>query len=139
MEQAKGHTGNNIVTVLMQEKQIDLQASADFVGNHFTELMNTFLINKATLPSWGSKVDADVAEYCQCAIDSISARVNRVSVTGNALGHWVRGNLESVHPISILSSFLISFCSWSFATQRYFGEEHRTIQRTLRVTLYPPQ
>ena len=35
MEQAKGHTGNNVITVLRKAKGIDLQAASDYVGEHF--------------------------------------------------------------------------------------------------------
>jgi len=76
MEQAKGHSGNNVVTVLMKEKQIDLQTAADEVGVHFGVLMKRFIANKARLPSWGASVDFVIARYVK------------------ALGHWVSGNLQ---------------------------------------------
>ena len=77
MEQAKGHTGNNIVTVLMQERNIDLQAASDLIGMHFGELMARFAETKARLPSYGTAtVDAAVAKYVA------------------AMEHWVIGNLE---------------------------------------------
>ena len=76
MEQAKGHSGNNIVTVLMREKNIDLQAASDLVGEHFRTLMNRFMETKARLPSFGSGTDSAVAQYVA------------------AMEHWVIGNLE---------------------------------------------
>lgn len=76
MEQAKGHTGNNIVTVLMQEKNIDIQAASDYVGVYFAELMTRFVTDKKRLPSWGASVDANVALYV------------------SAMEHWVSGNLQ---------------------------------------------
>ena len=76
MEQSRGISGNNIVTVLMQEKQIDLQTASDLVGEHFRELMDTFTKNKKNLPSWGLPTDVSVAAYVQ------------------AMEHWIIGNLE---------------------------------------------
>ncbi|KAI0833261.1 terpenoid synthase [Trametes gibbosa] len=76
MEQAKGHTGNNIVTVLMRQKNISLQEASDLVGDHFTMLMGRFMEAKNQLPSFGAELDDAVAKYVV------------------ALGHWVIGNLE---------------------------------------------
>ncbi|KAI0635720.1 terpenoid synthase [Trametes polyzona] len=77
MEQAKGHTGNNIVTVLMRAKNIGLQDAADFVGEHFAVLMSRFVAAKKALPSFGAPgLDDAVAKYVA------------------ALEHWVVGNLE---------------------------------------------
>ncbi|KAI0649319.1 terpenoid synthase [Trametes meyenii] len=76
MEQAKGHTGNNIITVLMQEKAIGLQAASDFVGVHFADLMSRFVEVKKQLPSFGAGLDDAVAKYVE------------------AMQHWVIGNLE---------------------------------------------
>ncbi len=76
MEQCKGHSGNNIVTVLMKEKHMDLQPAADYIGEYFKVLMDRFITKKAEIPSWGRKVDADVALYVE------------------AMGHWIQGNLE---------------------------------------------
>ncbi|KAI0671543.1 terpenoid synthase [Trametes maxima] len=76
MEQAKGHTGNNIVTVLMQEKAIGLQASSDLVGVHFADLMSRFVEAKKQLPSFSIGLDDAVAKYVE------------------AMQHWVIGNLE---------------------------------------------
>ena len=76
MEQAKGHTGNNIITVLMKAKGVDLQAASDMVGDYFTKLMIRFVHGKSQLPSWGSDVvDAAVGAYVR------------------AMEHWVIGNL----------------------------------------------
>jgi hypothetical protein len=76
MEQAKGHRGNNVVTVLIKEYGFTLQEAADFVGLHFKKLMNRFLVDKKRLPSWGPSVDAGIALYVA------------------ALEHWIRGNLD---------------------------------------------
>lgn len=76
MEQAKGIGGNNIVTVLMQAKGIDVQAACDAVGEHCKLLMERYLDAKEKLPSWGPSVDCAVAGYVQ------------------AMEHWIIGNLE---------------------------------------------
>ena len=77
MEQARGLSGNNFVTVLMREHNIDLQAASDYVGAHFTALMDTFLRAKASLRSFGSAaLDDGVARYVA------------------AMEHWVIGNLD---------------------------------------------
>lgn len=63
MEQAKGHHGNNIVTVLMKEKKIGLQDAADYIGEYCHELMNDFLDAKASIGSFGPTVDAQIRRF----------------------------------------------------------------------------
>ncbi|KAJ3756329.1 isoprenoid synthase domain-containing protein [Lentinula raphanica] len=76
MEQSKGLEGNNIVTVLMKEKNLDLQGASDYVGSYFKILMDRYLDARKCLPTWGPEVDAGVALYL------------------DATAHWVRGNLD---------------------------------------------
>ena len=77
MEQARGLAGNNIVTVLMRDHDIDLQAASDRVGTHFATLMGTFERAKASLRSFGdAALDAAVARYVE------------------AMEHWIIGNLD---------------------------------------------
>ena len=76
MEQAKGHTGNNIITILCHEKNIDIQAASDYVGIYFGQLMDRFVADKVRLPHFGSALDTAVARYV------------------DAMGQWVIGNLE---------------------------------------------
>ncbi|EIN03697.1 terpenoid synthase [Punctularia strigosozonata HHB-11173 SS5] len=75
MEQAKGLSGNNIVTVLMQANGTTLQETSDYIGEYFRDLMDRFTAKKAMLPSWTPQVDAAVARYVA------------------AMEHWVIGNL----------------------------------------------
>ncbi|OJA08758.1 hypothetical protein AZE42_08877 [Rhizopogon vesiculosus] len=75
VEQAMGHTGNNIVTVLMQEQDAGIQEAADCIGVVFKQLMARFLKDKSRLPSWGAVIDRDVALYVK------------------GLADWVGGNL----------------------------------------------
>ncbi|KAG1882204.1 isoprenoid synthase domain-containing protein [Suillus subluteus] len=72
---AMGHTSNNIVTVLMREKDASVQEAADCIGVVFEQLMTRFLKDKSRLPSWGADIDRDVALYVE------------------ALTRWVGGNL----------------------------------------------
>ncbi|KIP11163.1 hypothetical protein PHLGIDRAFT_114823 [Phlebiopsis gigantea 11061_1 CR5-6] len=76
MEHAKGHTGNNIVTVLQKAMGIEIQAASDHVGEHFKVLMDRFLQGKKRLPSWGLPLDSAIAAYIA------------------AMEHWVIGNLK---------------------------------------------
>lgn len=72
MEQSKGHTGNNIVTVLMKENGTSLQETADFIGDHCKHLIENYLSAKKQLsPSLGK----DAAKFI------------------DAMGSWIIGNL----------------------------------------------
>ena len=71
-----GHTTNNVMTVLMQHKKLDIQGAADYVGVHYKGLIDTFLEAKRSLPSWNSKIDREVALYAM------------------AMENWVIGNLN---------------------------------------------
>ena len=76
MEQAKGHTGNNIVTVLMKAQGCDLQTASDLIGAHYAELMERYLAERERLPSFGPQIDDDVQLYLR------------------AMENWPIGNLE---------------------------------------------
>ncbi|KAF8501379.1 isoprenoid synthase domain-containing protein [Russula emetica] len=76
MEQAKGHTGNNIVTVLMKARGCDLQTASDIIGAHYAELMEIYLTDRERLPSFGPQIDGDVRLYIR------------------AMENWPIGNLE---------------------------------------------
>ncbi|KAH9838516.1 terpenoid synthase [Rhodofomes roseus] len=75
-EQAMGHPGNNILTVLMESEHCDLQTAADLAGGaRFKQIVDQFQADKALLPSWGPEMDAIVAEFVK------------------ALETWVVGNI----------------------------------------------
>ena len=76
MEQSKGISGNNIVTVLMHDKGMDIQSAVDYIGAYSKELTDRFINSQARLPSWGKSVDSQVARFIQ------------------GLGYWIKGNLE---------------------------------------------
>lgn len=66
MEQAKGLSGNNVLSVLMAAQNIDLQAASDHVGDVYAGLMNEYTEAKAELvsKSFGSEeLDAAVRKY----------------------------------------------------------------------------
>lgn len=75
MELSKGLEGNNFITVLMKTQNMDRQEACNFVGEYYEQLMDDFLSAKASLRSFGSKVDVDVHRYIE------------------ACQHWPVGNL----------------------------------------------
>ncbi|KAF8155792.1 isoprenoid synthase domain-containing protein [Crassisporium funariophilum] len=62
VEQSKGDT-HNMIPVVMNQEGIDLQTAVDFVGNMCKESINRFVEDRERLPSWGPKIDRDVAVY----------------------------------------------------------------------------
>ena len=82
MEQAKGHTGNNIVTVLMEAYDIGLQEASSRVGEVYAELMRAYLDARTCLrtrSSGNAPIDADIALYVK------------------AMENWPIGNIVSLH------------------------------------------
>ncbi|THH27414.1 hypothetical protein EUX98_g6777 [Antrodiella citrinella] len=76
MEQSMGHHTNNILTVLMKAKNLDLQGAADYVGVHFKVLMDQFLEDKKRLPSWGAEMDARVAQFVMASESWVVGNLN---------------------------------------------------------------
>ncbi|KAF9654288.1 terpenoid synthase [Thelephora ganbajun] len=62
-EQAGGHSANNLVTVIQQERGVDLQGAMDIAGDFLANYADEFNMWKDRLPSWGPEVDAAVSEY----------------------------------------------------------------------------
>lgn len=62
VEQSKGDT-HNMIVVVMNEEGLDLQSAVDFVGNLCKQSIDQFNDDRANLPSWGPKIDRDVAVY----------------------------------------------------------------------------
>ena len=58
-----GHTGFNVVTILMRERALTLQEAADAIGDEFSQMVRTFDEGRRQLPSWGPEVDAGVKAY----------------------------------------------------------------------------
>ena len=52
-----------MITVIMHQYGVDLQTSVDIVGNMCKASIDRFNEERARLPSWGAKIDRDVAIY----------------------------------------------------------------------------
>jgi hypothetical protein len=75
-EQAGGHSANNLITVIKEERGVGLQEAFDVAGQFFENYVEELLSCKELLPSWGPEVDEAVSRY----------------VTG--LECWVSGGIE---------------------------------------------
>ncbi|KAF7773405.1 hypothetical protein Agabi119p4_5572 [Agaricus bisporus var. burnettii] len=73
VEQSKGHTGNNVVTVLMNDRQIGLQEACDYIGDRCRQFMNDYLAARDELRA---TVGGDASRFI------------------DALGYWIIGNME---------------------------------------------
>ena len=62
VEQSKGDT-HNMIPVVMNQHGLDLQSAVDFVGKMCKDAIDRFVDDRAQLPSWGPKIDRDVAVY----------------------------------------------------------------------------
>lgn len=63
-----------MVTVVMHERDIDVQGAMDYIGGLHDRLVKSFLLAKDRLPTWGEPIDSQVARYV------------------HGLGNWVRAN-----------------------------------------------
>ncbi|KAF8268461.1 terpenoid synthase [Lactarius quietus] len=72
IEQASGHGGHNIVTVIMNEKGVDLDGALNWLGEYHGQVLSNFQEQYRMLPSWGLAVDADVKSFVE------------------RLGYWIR-------------------------------------------------
>jgi hypothetical protein len=52
-----------MITVIMHQYGVDLQTAVDIVGNMCKTSIDRFNEERARLPSWGAKIDRDVAIY----------------------------------------------------------------------------
>ncbi|KXN91677.1 Linoleate 10R-lipoxygenase COP4 [Leucoagaricus sp. SymC.cos] len=73
VEQSKGHTGNNVVTVLMKDRNIGLQEACDYIGVRCREFMNNYL---SACDELRATVSGDASRFVE------------------AIGSWIIGNLE---------------------------------------------
>ena len=76
VEQARGDDLHNMVTVIMRERDVDVQGAMDYIGVLHDRLVKSFLLAKDRLPSWGEPIDSQVARYV------------------DGLGNWVRANYQ---------------------------------------------
>lgn len=65
IEQAAGHGGHNIITVVMNEKQVDLHGALDWVAEYHGQILSEFQAQYRVLPSWGPIVDRKVKTYVE--------------------------------------------------------------------------
>ncbi|TFK19578.1 terpenoid synthase [Coprinopsis marcescibilis] len=75
VEQAKGDT-HNMIPVVMNQEGLDLQSAVDFVGDMCKAAIDRFIEEQNYLPSWGPKIDRDLAIYI------------------NGLADWIVGSLH---------------------------------------------
>jgi hypothetical protein len=79
MEQSKGHSGANVVTVIMKSKRVDVQTAVDFLGGYCEALTAQLLEAKRVL-----RARSDPAYFR----DAVSLM--------DAFGDWARGNVAYV-------------------------------------------
>ena len=117
MERDAGLDGNNLLTILMREKGLSLQQAVDYSGEMIRSLINTFQECRAQLPSFNEtmKMDGHKSDQVDQDIDK------DVQIYVQSLEYWITGNIY-----------------WSFATKRYFGTEHKEVERSLVVKLKEP-
>ncbi|KAG2008219.1 terpene synthase [Coprinopsis cinerea AmutBmut pab1-1] len=75
VEQSKGDT-HNMIPVVMHQEGLDLQSAVDFVGEMCKSAIDRFIEDQNYLPSWGPKIDRDLAVYI------------------NGLADWIVGSLH---------------------------------------------
>ena len=54
-----------MVVILMELRGFDLQTAVDFVGDLCRQTIDTFMENQQNVPSFGPRLDRDVALYMQ--------------------------------------------------------------------------
>ena len=65
IEQAAGHGGHNIITVVMNEKGVDLDGALDWVSEYHGQVLSEFHAQYCNLPSWGPTIDLKVNTYVE--------------------------------------------------------------------------
>ena len=54
-----------MIVILMQLRGFDLQTAVDFVGELCRQTIDAFVENQSNIPSFGPRLDRDVAMYVQ--------------------------------------------------------------------------
>ena len=103
-----GHANSNVLTVLQKDKAIDLQAAADYVGVYFRGLIDRFEADKSLLPSFGEELDVII----------------KLAITHGPFFLCLVANHVYRNHITMMENWVAGSLNWSFATDRYFGEEH---------------
>ena len=115
MERDYGLDGHNALTVLMREESLTLQQAANRAGQTVRDLISTIVDTKAELPSFNNCSDCRKTGEEERDVDK------DVHAYIDSLGTWIIGHIY-----------------WSFATQRYFGSEHKEVEHSLTVRLGKP-
>ena len=99
MEQAKGHPGNNILTVLMKAHNVGLQAAADMAGEHFSQFVQQFNDDKVTL----FKTKPDIAEQLKGPIYAMECMIS-----GNLYWSVQCKRYFGEHPEEVMSTRVVN-------------------------------
>jgi hypothetical protein len=65
IEQAAGHGGHNIITVVMNEKKVNLDGALDWVAEYHGQVLSEFQAQYQMLPSWEPAIDQKVKTYVE--------------------------------------------------------------------------
>ena len=65
IEQAAGHGGHNVITVVMNERGVDLNAALGWVAECPEHVLSVFQAQYRLLPSWGAMTDLKVKTYVE--------------------------------------------------------------------------
>ncbi|KAI0306221.1 terpenoid synthase [Multifurca ochricompacta] len=65
IEQAAGHGGHNIITVVMVEKGVNLDGALDWVADYHRQILSEFQAQYRVLPCWGPILDLKVKTYVE--------------------------------------------------------------------------
>ncbi|THU96145.1 terpenoid synthase [Dendrothele bispora CBS 962.96] len=74
VEQAQGDDLHNLVTIVMNQYDLDLPGAMKWIGNFHDSIAEKFLSTYKNLPDWGPVIDPQILRYV------------------DGLGNWVRGN-----------------------------------------------
>jgi hypothetical protein len=64
-EQAAGHGGHNILTVVMNEKGVDLDGALNWLAEYNGMVLSKFQVQYRMLPSWGPDMDPIVTAFVE--------------------------------------------------------------------------
>ncbi|KAI0306219.1 terpenoid synthase [Multifurca ochricompacta] len=64
-EQAAGHGGHNIITVVMSERGVDLDGALNWVAEYHGKVLSGFQAQHRMLPSWGPEMDSVVQSFIE--------------------------------------------------------------------------
>jgi alpha-muurolene/germacrene-A/gamma-muurolene synthase len=85
VEQARGDT-HNMIFVFMVHDGLTLQQAVDRVGDMCQQTIETFVENRARVPSWGESIDKDVKLYVDGMQDWISGSLHWSFMTKRYFG-----------------------------------------------------